>query len=163
MQKRLENKLTMLKAVLSFLKQNRLMWGNATIMSELIDKLEALIAEIESVRLIIDSDLTGITSEKLAQREVLIAKAFELSSILYSMASANGNNVLQGKVDFAESELQKTRGGELISICVAIATLVGENLVALVPYALTQADVTVLGEIDQQFFRKPSYASRIGI
>jgi len=144
---RLENKLTMFKAVLSFLKLNISAWGNSTVMAELISKLEALIGEIESIRLITDSDLTGITAEKLVEQEDLIDKAYELSSILYAMASRSENKVLQGKVDFTETELQKTRGGELISTCVAIASLVSENLATLVPYEVTQADVSVLEEM----------------
>ena len=143
MLKRLENKLTMLNAVLRFLKQNNSAWANSTVMVELIGKLEALIGEIISIRLITEGDLTGITAEKLAQQEALINKAYELSSILYAMASSSENKILQGKVDFTESELTNARGGDLISTCLAIATLVGENLAALVPYALTEADVTV--------------------
>ncbi len=82
MQKRLENKLTMLNAVLHFLKQNSSAWGSSTVMVELITKLETLIGEIESIRRITNSNLTGITDEKLVQQEVLISKAYEFSSIL---------------------------------------------------------------------------------
>ena len=151
MQKRLENKLTMLNAVLHFLKQNSSAWGSSTVMAELIIRQEKLISEIESVRLITDSDLTGITAEKLVQQEVLISKAYEFSSILYAMASRSENKVLQGKVDFTESELQNARGGDLISTCKAIVTLMEDNLVALVPYELTEADITVLGEMISSF------------
>lgn len=151
MLKRLENKLTMLNAVLRFLKQNISAWGNSTVMAELINQLEALIGEIESIRRITSSDLKGITADKLAQQEALINKAYELSSILYAMASSTENKVLQGKVDLTESDLQNARGGDLISTSVAIAALVGENLAALVPYELTQADVTALGEMISSF------------
>ena len=151
MQKRLENKLTMLKAVSSFLKQNISAWGSSTVMAELITKLEELIGEIESIRLITNSDLKGITAEKLAQQDALISKAYEFSSILYAMALRSENKVLQGKVNFTESELQNARGGDLISTCKAIATLIEDNLAALVPYELTGADVTVLGEMISSF------------
>jgi len=151
MLKRLENKLTMLNAVLSFLKLNISAWGNSTVMAELITKLETLIGEIKSIRRITDSDLTGITAEKLVQQEVLINKAYEMSSILYAMASRSENKVLQGKVDFTENELIEARGGDLISTCKTIATLVGENLTALIPYELTEADVTVLEEMIRNF------------
>ncbi len=67
------------------------------------------------------------------------------------MASRSENKVLQGKVNFTESELQNTRGGDLISTCKSIAILVSENLSALVPYELTEADVTVLGEMISSF------------
>jgi len=142
MQKRLENKLTMFKAVLSFLKLNISAWGSSTVMAAIIAKLEDLIGEIETVRLITNSDLTGFTAEKLVQQDALINKAYELSSILYAMASSSKNKVLQGKVDFTESELQNARGGDLISTSSAIAGLVRENLTVLVPYELTEADVS---------------------
>lgn len=151
MLKRLENKLTMLNAVLSFLKLNISAWGNSTVMAELITKLETLIGEIESIRRITNSDLTGITAEKLVQQEILINKAYELSSMLYAMASRSENMVLLGKVDFTEHELQNARGGDLISTCKTIATLVEENLTDLVTYELTQADVTVLEEMIGNF------------
>lgn len=151
MQKRLENKLRMLNAVLSFLKQNSSVWGSSIVMAELIAKLEALIGEIESIRRITNSDLTGITDEKLLQQESLVSKAYEFSSILYAMASRSENKVLQGKVNFTESELQNARGGDLISTCKAIATLMEDNLAALVPYELTESDVTLLGEMISSF------------
>ena len=151
MQKRLENKLTMLKTVLSFLKQNHSMWENSPVMVELVNKLEVLIGEIESIRLVIDSDITGITAEKMAQQVALIDKSYELSSILYAMASSSKNKVLQGKVDFTESELQNARGGDLISTSSAIAGLVRENLTVLVPYELTEADVTGFEEMISSF------------
>lgn len=147
MQKRLENKLTMLKAVLSFLKQNRSMWENSPVMVELVNKLEVLIGEIESIRLVIDNDITGITAEKMAQQLALTDKSYELSSILYAMASSTENRILQGKVDYSETDLQKTRGGDLISTSVSIAELVRENLPALVPYSLTEADVIRFEEL----------------
>lgn len=147
MLKRFENKLTMLKAVLNLLKQNRSLWEASTVMVVLVNKLEAFITEIESIRLITNGDITGITADKLAQQDALIDKAYELSSILYAMASATENKILQGKVDFSESELQKTRGGDLVSICVSIAALIRENLTALVPYELTEPDVVVLDDL----------------
>ena len=86
--KRFENKLTMLKAVLNLLKQNRSLWETSTVMVALVNKLEAFITEIESILLITDTDLTVITADKLAQQEALIAKIYEFSSILHAMASA---------------------------------------------------------------------------
>ncbi len=151
MQKRLENKLTMFKAVLSFLKQNISAWGSSTVMAAIIAKLEDLIGEIETVRLITNSDLTGFTAEKLVQQDALINKAYELSSILYAMASSSKNKVLQGKVDFTESELQNARGGDLISTSSAIAALVRDNLTVLVPYELTETDVTGFEEMISSF------------
>jgi hypothetical protein len=149
--KRFENKLTMLKAVLNLLKQNRSLWETSTVMVALFNKLEAFINEIESIRLITDTDLTGITADKLAQQEALIAKIYEFSSILYAMASATENKILQGKVDFSESELQNARGGDLVSTCTSIAALIRENLTALVPYSLTEPDVVVLDEMIASF------------
>ena len=144
MVKRFENKLTMLKAVQNLLKQNRSLWESSTVMVTAVNKLEASINEIESIRLITDTDLTGITSDKLAQQEALIAQIYEFSSTLYAMASATENKILQGKVDFSESELQNARGGDLVSTCNSIAALIRENLTALVPYSLTEPDVVEL-------------------
>lgn len=80
MLKRLENKLMMLKAVLALLKQNSETFNAVAAMAGLIAKLDALIAQIELLRQITESDNTGITAEKDAQEEALIEKAYELSS-----------------------------------------------------------------------------------
>lgn len=151
MLKRLENKLMMLKAVQSFLKQNEAAWTGSTILTALVAQLENRIAEIESLRLITESDRTGITAEKRAQQEELIDRAYELSSVLYAMAAGTGNKVLQGKVGFTESDLQSARGSDLVSTCVEIAGLVRTNLSALEPYGVVEADVTALEELNNSF------------
>ena len=127
MLKRLENKLMMLKAVLALLKQNIETLNAVPAMAGLVAKLEALIAQIESLRQITESDNTGITAEKDAQEEALIEKAYEQASALFAMASEKEDKVLQAKVDFTESDLQNARGNDLVSMCASIAGLVGER------------------------------------
>ena len=70
MLKRLENKLMILNTVLSFFKQNRSLWEASLVMVELIRNLESLISEIESLRLLTESNLTGITAEKTISRKI---------------------------------------------------------------------------------------------
>ena len=144
MLKRLENKLMMLNTVLSFLKQNRSLWEASLVMVELLGNLDSLINEIESLRLLTESNLKGITVEKNNQQEELIDKAYELSSVLYAMASITGNKVLQAKVDYTESELQTVRGGDLLTICTSIAGNVKENLTDLERFEITEVDATQL-------------------
>lgn len=151
MLKRLENKLMMLNTVLSFLKQNRSLWEASVVMLELITNLESLIGEIESLRLITESNLTGITAEKNNQQEELIDKAYELFSMLYAMASLAGNKVLQAKVDYSESELQNIRGGDLRATCAAILAIVKENLTALERFEITEVDATGLEALIASF------------
>ena len=151
MLKRLENKLMMLNTVLSFLKQNRSLWEASLVMVELIANLESLIGEIESLRLQTESNLTGITAEKNNQQEDLIDKAYELSSVLYAMASLADNKVLQAKVDFTESELQNIRGGDLLATCTAVVAIVKENLTALERFEITEADATELENLIASF------------
>lgn len=158
MLKRLENKLMMLNTVLSFLKQNRSLWEASPVMVELITNLENLIGEIESLRLLTESNLTGITAEKNNQQEELIDKAYELSSILYAMASLADNKVLQAKVDYTESELQNIRGGDLLTTCTSIAAIVKENLTDLERFEITEDDASDLEKLIASFAENiPAY------
>lgn len=151
MLKRLENKLMMLKAVLNLLRQNNSALNTVPALAELVSKLETLVGEIESIRLITENDTTGITAEKRVQQEALIDKAYELSSALYAMASAAGNKVLQGKVDFVKSDLQNFRGNDLVSTSTSIASFVRENLAGLSTYGITEDDVAGLETLNSRF------------
>ena len=151
MLKRLENKLMMLKAVLNLLKQNNETLSTVPALAELVGKLETLIGEIESIRLLTESDRTGITAEKHLQQEALIDKAYELSSALYAMASGSNNKVLQGKVDYTESDLQNIRGNDLVSTCTSIVALVRENLPGLTTYGVSEEDITGLETLNSNF------------
>ncbi len=158
MLKRLENKLMMLNIVLSFLKQNRSLWEASPVIVELISNMENLISEIESLRLLTESNLTGITAEKNKQQEELIDKAYELSSVLYAMASLADNKVLKAKVDYTESELQNIRGGDLLATCTAVVAIVKENLTALERFEITEDDASDLENLIASFAENiPAY------
>ncbi len=149
--KRFENKLMMLKAVLSLLKQNSEKLSVVPALAALISKLESLVAGIKSLRQITESDTTGITAAKQEQQEMLIDKAYELSSVLYAMAAEKEDKVLQGKVDFTESDLQNARGNDLVATCSTIANLVSENLEGLSAYGIEEADLSELESLNTDF------------
>jgi len=141
MDKRLENKMMMLKAVLKLLTSNKLLWKDSVPFVIAMDQLAGLIAEIDATLLITDQDYTGLVAEKTALQNALITKAFEIVSVLHAMASSTKNNVLLGKVSFPISELQRQRDRELATTCRGLALIARENLPSLAEYPITEPEL----------------------
>lgn len=151
MLKRFENKLLMFLAVLRFMKQNQEKWESSPAITALMGELEILVSEIETTRQVADMDRTGITAQKNEQQEMVIEKAYELLSAVFAMASQTNNKELAGKVDFTESDLQNSRGSDLVATGRSIAAIVREHLRDLGDYEITEADIAELEEKIAQF------------
>lgn len=117
MDKYSENKLVMLRAVMSFLMQNKAIWQESVPIVEAVNELKSLILQIEENRQIAMASSAGFVTEKHKQQEILIEKLYELSSMLFAYAVHTGDTVLQSKVDFRISDLKNLRDGELALSC----------------------------------------------
>jgi len=115
MNKQDENKLVMMKALLSYLKQNQAIWQNSQPFVSAVNELENLIAAIELTRQSTDLDQSGLVTEKNTLKAKLISRDFELTSQIYAMAGVKKDRVLQAQVNTTKSELDAQRGGELVS------------------------------------------------
>jgi len=150
MDKRFENKMTMLKAVLSFMRLKVAEWSSFAPMAAAIAELENLVLQIEQIQLITGEDNSGLTDVKKAQIEALIKKVYELASILLAMATKTKDQVLQAKVDFPVSDLQNMRQSELAKNGMTILDLGRTNLPALLEYGQTDEKLNSLdGQIQQ--------------
>jgi len=149
--KRFENKMVMVKALLRLLRLNQPLWQDSVPISNAVNELEGLIAQIEATRLITDANHTGMITEKTNLQNSLITKAFEISSMLHALASSSKNLILLKKVDFPISELQRQRDGELASMCKGIATLTHEYMPALVDYPVTEAELEGFEELTAEY------------
>lgn len=146
MLKRLANKLVMYRAVQSHLDRNKSMWTSVPAMATTINDFELLLAEIETYRKLTQENKTGITQQKAAQQALVIAHAYELSSVLYAMAIKMNDAVLAAKVDFTETDLLKKRDNHLVSTCRNIVEFATEHLAELIAYQVTADELIVLTE-----------------
>ena len=146
MLKRLENKLVMYHAVQSHLERNKSMWTSVPAMATTISDFELLLAEIETYRKLTQENKKGITQQKATQQALVIAHAYELSSVLYAMAIKKNNVILAAKVDFTETDLLKKRDGNLIATCRNIVEFATEHLAELIAYEVTADELNVLKE-----------------
>lgn len=151
MNKQDENKLVMMKALLSFLKLNRSIWENSVPFAAAVEELEMLIVEIESLRQSTDVDQSGQVAEKKTLKANLVNKNFEITSQVYAMACKTKDQILQRKIGFSKSDLEGQRDGELVSTTNMVIELASSILESLETYDVTAAELELLGEIKERY------------
>ena len=151
MDKRFENKLIMLKAVLSLLQQNQSLWQDAAPLAAVYADLKELVAQIEKLKLFTTQSNSGLVAAKQNLQEMLINQAFELASMLFAFARRNNDAVLQAKVDFTISQLRNLRDDELATKCLSVLALGQSNDAALVEYGSTSEKLNQFGELTNQY------------
>lgn len=151
MEKRLENKLIMLKAVLSLMQQNQSLWQNSGPLSQAFYELQRLVNLIDQTKQSTNQTNTGLVSHKQNLQEELIKLAFEMASMLYAYAGRINNTVLKAKVDFPISQLRSLRDGELAAKIRNILELRLGHEAELEPYGITQSNVDNLTGLTNQY------------
>lgn len=144
MDKRLENKLMMLKALLSILNQNADKWSENEPLSQVIGELTYLIDQIKATLLLVSTDQTGVVQQKTTIQEDLVDTIFSLASVLYAMAVRSGDQVLQRKVNITRSDLLRQRDGELALTSKNVLDLLRNYMPRLTEYGITENDATNL-------------------
>jgi len=151
MTKQDENKLVMMKALLSFLKLNRAIWENSVPFTAAVIELENLIVSIETTRQSTDVDQSGLVAEKKTLKTSLVNKIFAISSQVYAMAGKTKDQILQVKVSFTRSELEGQRDGELPTTAKTVYDLANAKLADLVTYDVTAAALDSLSELTERY------------
>jgi hypothetical protein len=151
MNKRFENKLKMIAAVMALMKLNENIWKNSPAMVAAINELTALVDQILATRKVTDSNLTGLTDEKKEQQKKLIDKAFELASVLVAFASRTNDAALLATVDFTLSAFNRQREGKQVNTSKDILSQLYKHAEALAEYDVTEADATALEGLIEQF------------
>ena len=151
MLKRLANKLVMYHAVQSHLDRNKSMWTSVPAMATTINDFELLLAEIENYIQLTSGNKKGIAQQKATQQGLVIAHAYELSSLLYAMAIKKNDAILAAKVDFTETDLLKMRDDNLVTTCRNILEFATEHLAGLIAYEVTSDELIVLKEEINRF------------
>lgn len=151
MLKRLANKLVMYHTLQSHLNVNKSVWTSVPAMVETINDFESLLAKIENYRQLKQVNKTGITLQKATQQALVIAHAYELSSVLYAMAIKKNDAILAAKVDFTETDLLKKRDDNLVTTCRNIVEFASEHLAELIAYQVSGDELIVLKEEINRF------------
>ncbi|MEQ1678539.1 MAG: carboxypeptidase regulatory-like domain-containing protein, partial [Chitinophagaceae bacterium] len=113
----------------------------------LINTLPAFIIVLNAFKMVVSSirntvqrearNISGITVDKKELRETLAKQANVLAAVIYSYASASGNNTLKAEVDYTYSHLRNLRDDELGPTCMIIHKAAEVNLVSLIDYNIT--------------------------
>ena len=151
MEKKIENKLIMLKATLMLMEQNQAVWQETTPLVNAISQTNGLLGQIEAIKQVVGQNNSGLVDVKENLKEELIAMAFEFSSILAAYAAQTNDAFLKKKVNFPISHFQNMRDGELATACRTLLTLLSENLSGIESYGLAAQQVEALGEMTEQY------------
>jgi len=151
MEKRFENKLIMLKAVLSLLQQNQSLWQTNAPMNAAYNDLRSHIAQIEQAKQNISLTQAGLAIQKQNLQDAVVDATFELASMLFAFAQRTNNTILQAKVDFPISQLKLLRDGELATTSRNILTLRQGNEGPLVEYGVTDEKANTLTNLINRY------------
>lgn len=145
------NKLTMLRALLSFMQKNQAKWQNIAPIAQAYYQIYNLVAEIDSISQAIDNPNAGELEQKQDLKEALIEDGFEIISYIFAYADAQNNAILRGKVDFPVSELRNLRDGELPKKLKSILELVVGREADIEPYGATPEKVDRVRNLISQY------------
>lgn len=151
MEKRFENKLTMINAVMSLLNQNQVIWQGSAPFVSAVNDLKAKVLLIELAQQEVLNPVAGITGEKQSIQDSVVDKAYELASMLFALAEKTKDMVLKAKVDFPISELRNIRDGELAVSSKNILALGIRNETALADYNISAGKLNELQTLITQY------------
>lgn len=146
MNKQDENTLKMLKALLSFLEENKTIWQNSEPFSAAVAALKSMVEEIDYLRGITGIDLSGRVDEKNTFRKAVQEGTLALASQIYAMAAAKKDKVLMKEVNFSKSDLDSQRDDELVATCITIIAIARANLTDIAKYNITETGLVALEE-----------------
>ncbi len=146
MEKKIENRLIMLKTTLSLMEQNESIWQATAPLMTAVTQTKVLLQEIELLKQTVSQNSSGLAVVKENRKESIITSHFELMSVLSAYASQVGDPILEQKVKFPLSYLQNMRDGELATFCRAMLLLASEKVSELAPYDITAQKITDMGE-----------------
>ncbi len=151
MEKRMENKLIMLRAVLKLMELNQSLWqNNAAILAaynELCDLVDQINAYLKSV----NNGNSGLAASKQNVQNALIEQTFELASVLLAFANKTNNAVLLSKVKFPISYLNGMRESELATECRSILELARNNQQAMTVTGIANEKIDSFDELTKQY------------
>ncbi len=142
MTNREENKLTMYRAVLNFLKNSLEKLAVIPVFASLVEQYEELIKAIDARQDEHQTVAEGASTHKKTAEDELIDDAVSLCKTSYSYAAAQGDEKLKARFKITESELTRMRDTELLGRVRSLHDLIEEHLSDLAGYGITEDMLT---------------------
>lgn len=158
MEKKFENKLIMLKAVLSLMEQNQPLWQDSPAIVTACSDLRNLVDRIVLAKRNSEKDNSGVVVQKQNLNEALVESGFEMASMLFAYFSRVNNAVMKAKVDFPISELRNLRDGELGDKCLDILDLRAGIEGEVEQYGATQEKADALRSLVSEYEQQLPHA-----
>jgi hypothetical protein len=144
MNKDQEDNLNMYQATDSVMQAHNAVWNLNVPISDAVQRLEDNIDDIENLRDIQETDITGVTLDKDNKRQELEDSTYTVGSILSFYASTVNNQKLLKKINFTRSELRNARDNELPGMSEQVHAEAVANAAAVLPFGLTAAMTAAL-------------------
>ena len=144
MNDRLENKLTMYKAVETLLDNNAAKTGPITALATAITNFKNMITEIETAETEKQTATTGKTASKGEAEAVLISEAVTIAAGLKALGSVTSSEELMEAGSATKSSLYGARDTDLVGQAQRIHDYANDIAVALADYGITPAMITSL-------------------
>jgi hypothetical protein len=154
MEKRMENKLIMLRAVLKLMELNQSLWQNNAAIVAAYNELCDLVDQINAYLKSVNNGNSGLAASKQNLQNALIEQAFELASVLLAFANRTNNAVLRSKIDFPISHLKGMRESELGTECQGILELVRNNQQAMTESGIANEKIDSFDELTNQYMQE---------
>lgn len=151
MDRKQQNRLDMFNVVDGYMVANGALWQSVPAVQETVDDLEASIEVIDGLTGKQSANTTGVTADKEQARTAYEDMIFELADQVGAFAAKKENVALAAQVEITRTGLDKLTDDDLIKIGDTVARLTGENLTALAPYLVTQADLDELAALKTRF------------
>ena len=142
MKSKLENKLSMAKAVQNALQMHNSVINLVPAYSAARTELDGTITEIDGLVQVQQETTEGISKDKQEAEEKAISAAVKLAGPVKSYAIAENNNALLETVNITPSKLKKMRDTDLLNALGAIKNNVAPIASSLVGYGVTPAQLT---------------------
>lgn len=146
-----ENKLSMYMSVQTVVNKNNTVWSGLPAFVTAFGEFEGVIQSIQDTRLVQEGDITGVPKDKAQAKEAAIQKALEVSTAVYAYAAKNNNNTLKAKVDYAPSELRRSRDTVLLDRLQVIHDEANNILGDLGDYGIDASDLTDLQALNDAY------------
>lgn len=144
MNDRLENKLTMYRAVETLLDNNAAKTGPITALATSITNFKNLIGEIETAEQERQTATTGKTATKGEAEALLISEAVTIAAGLKALGSVTNDKELLEAGSETKSSLYGTRDTDLVTKTQQIYNYANTNAAALADYGITPGMITNL-------------------
>jgi hypothetical protein len=146
-----ENKLTMYRAVITYLNQHKTILNSLPHFAQCFTQLKDLVNQIEENKKNQETQITGITKQKNEWRDELIELAGEVANKVKVYATFAKNTILKEEVDYTDTDLRKVAHNVLKDRAQIIYDKALENLAQLADYRVNQELLGNLAEAIQKF------------